>query len=132
MRSFFFLFFYLFNTREIKLKPGVNPRKNFIPPHKVCTIHHPYIRCHYCNKFLFIDVKYLSIKKLRSTLYNSSPILSRFIHAQCICTAFFLVDFFLLYREVEIERRKQESEKFSPFAIQIFLVLSLFFVVKFN
>lgn len=35
---------YLFNASEIKVKPGIDPRQQFIPPNKICTIHYPYIR----------------------------------------------------------------------------------------
>lgn len=35
---------YLFNASEIKVKPGIDPRQQFIPPYKIRTIHYPYIR----------------------------------------------------------------------------------------
>jgi hypothetical protein len=41
---------YLFNAREIELKPIVNPSQYLIPPYKVPAVHHSYIRRH-CNAF---------------------------------------------------------------------------------
>lgn len=38
---------YLFDTGEAELKSIIDPCQDFIPPHKVGTVHHSYIRSHF-------------------------------------------------------------------------------------
>lgn len=48
--NIYILIRYLFDTREIEMKPIIDPTQNLIPSNKVSTIHHPNVRRHFESK----------------------------------------------------------------------------------